>query len=105
MENAWYATDRQAAGIATATKVAETGSRNVITNIYAGYSSTAQTGTITVTIGAVAVAVIDITGQANLQGLEIVGGCKRGYRCRAFGRRRWRGRQFTPKRIHKVGER
>ena len=74
MENAWYATDRQAAGIATATKVAETGSRNVITNIYAGYSSTAQTGTITVTIGAVAVAVIDITGQANLQGLEIVGG-------------------------------
>ena len=73
MENSWYASDRQDTDVATVAKVAEPGSKNVITSIYAGYSSAAQTGTVTVTIGAI-VTVIDIIGQANLQGLDIAGG-------------------------------
>ena len=74
METSWYRADRDTAAVATATKAAETGARNVITSIHAGYSNAAQTGTITITIGGVAVAVFDVVGQAHLLGLDIAGG-------------------------------
>ncbi|MDD5487013.1 MAG: hypothetical protein PHW65_05620 [Dehalococcoidales bacterium] len=73
-ENLWFATDRDTAAVVTATKAGEPGSKNVITSIHAGYTDATQTGSVTISIGAVAVIELDFIGSIEINGIGIEGG-------------------------------
>jgi len=69
-ETAWYATDRKDNALSTATKAADTNSKQVITAIYAGFSA-AATKTLVIKEGTTAKVTLDVVNSLSLEGLEL----------------------------------
>ena len=69
-ENSWYATDRKDNAIATASKVAEPLSKNVITTIHAAYSKTV-TGTLVIKEGTTTKVTLDVVNSLDLDNLNL----------------------------------
>ena len=69
-ENSWYATDRKDNAIATASKVAEPFSNNVITAIHAAFSGT-KNGTLDIKEGTTTKITLDVVNSLDLDNLNL----------------------------------
>lgn len=69
-ETSWYATARQDNALATATKAAETNTKQVITAIYAGFSA-AATKTLVIKEGTTVKITLDVVNSLSMEGLEL----------------------------------
>lgn len=71
MENSWYLEAHGDNVALSVTHPGSTGTKHVVTGLYAGYNDAATDGVVTVTVGGVARITLYFTGQIALNGLNL----------------------------------